>query len=452
MERTIINGKTLNLSSDSPLNMQFSSFQSYELNVSEVYQEVNSANFNEEIVWNLGNQTFAVHLYAYDIRHPDYTLQISTESGIQELDPGPSYTYRGWNLDDPSKEVRMSITPTYIAGFITDVKGVEWYIQPAIDFGEPLGNAYILYQGKDVVTSEPRTCGTDLTHAVELPQGNTESHSRSAACVEAEVAIAADYSMYTKYGKNAQSLAQHLIDVKNLTEPNYSVYNVEFKVITTLIETASGQQGWSNSTSPGTLLNSYCCWAGTGSSGQLGCTGQNGFGVAHDVGELWSNRDFDGSTVGIAWLGTICNTMFRYSTNQHFTTSLQSLRCLIAHETGHNFGANHDAAGTPYIMAPSVNPGATTWSSASQSAINTRLPTYSCLGACSTGGGNCASNITVTSSNATGNKVASNKITTSGTINLNSNAMYNAPEVQVGTKFTVPSGITFEIRSSGCNP
>ncbi|MCB0687262.1 MAG: hypothetical protein KDC53_12080, partial [Saprospiraceae bacterium] len=413
MNPAIINGTSVSFGTNSVLNAKFATYQAYELDMGQIYSQVNSPSFNDEMEISLGNNKFSIHIYPYDIRHPDYKLQISTDAGIEELDPGPSYTYRGWNIDDPSKEVRLTITPTYIAGFITDIKGITWYMQPVADFGETNLEAMVLYKGIDELNGEPHTCATDpTTHGVYMPEPAEASHSRANSCVQADVAIAADYSMYTKYGKNAASLAQHLLDIKNLMDPNYDTYNVQFRVVTTLIETVSGKEGWSTSVDPGTLLNSYCCWAGTGSSSQLGCTGNNGFGVTHDVGELWTNRDFTGSTVGIAWLGTICNSMFRYSTNQHFTTSLQSLRSLIAHETGHNFGASHAASGTPYIMAPSVNPNATTWSAASQTSINSLLPAFSCLGSCGQQNGNCTSSITVTSSNATGNKQASSSINT----------------------------------------
>jgi hypothetical protein len=50
---------------------------------------------------------------------------------------------------------------------------------------------------------------------------------------------------------------------------------------------------------------------------------------------------------------------------------------------GHNFGANHDAAGSGYIMAPSVN-ATNTWSSQSISSIRNHIASRSCL-ACVTG-------------------------------------------------------------------
>ena len=136
MERTEINAMTIKLGADSPLNQQFRKLETYILDARKVYASINSSEFNHEVDWNFGDRKFEIYLYPYDIRHPDYTLQISTESGVQYLDPGPSYTYRGWNLKDPSKEVRLSITPTYVTGFITDVDGSEWYIQASSDFGD----------------------------------------------------------------------------------------------------------------------------------------------------------------------------------------------------------------------------------------------------------------------------------------------------------------------------
>lgn len=65
------------------------------------------------------------------------------------------------------------------------------------------------------------------------------------------------------------------------------------------------------------------------------------------MGQFWTNRDFDGSTVGLAYVGTVGVTGYKYHILQDFTSDPTSLRVMTAHEMGHNFGAGHDNSGDP---------------------------------------------------------------------------------------------------------
>jgi PKD repeat protein len=51
---------------------------------------------------------------------------------------------------------------------------------------------------------------------------------------------------------------------------------------------------------------------------------------------------------------------------------------------GHNFSANHDAGGSPYIMAPTIS-GSNIWSAISITAISAHAQSRGCAGGCSTG-------------------------------------------------------------------
>jgi hypothetical protein len=84
----------------------------------------------------------------------------------------------------------------------------------------------------------------------------------------------------------------------------------------------------------------------------------NSQGVTH----LFTDRDLDGSTIGIAYLGALCDDKNAVGLTESRNVWLDSL--VAAHELGHNFGADHDgdASGscpnTPssgFLMAPVVS-------------------------------------------------------------------------------------------------
>ncbi len=99
-----------------------------------------------------------------------------------------------------------------------------------------------------------------------------------------------------------------------------------------------------------------------------------------DDAQLFSGRDFEGNTVGRAFVSTTCGS-YRFGVNQFLDDSLT--RLIVAHEMGHNHGAGHSSTG---IMAPSINLSVTWFSSESQSQIGSYLGAVSCLEEVSLGG------------------------------------------------------------------
>ena len=89
------------------------------------------------------------------------------------------------------------------------------------------------------------------------------------------------------------------------------------------------------------------------------------------LSHLFTGKEIDGGTVGVAFVGRLCNS-FAVGLTQRFGALTD---IVFAHELGHNFGSPHDnqsdsaceASPSGYIMNPSVNGGGPSFSACSVS-------------------------------------------------------------------------------------
>jgi uncharacterized repeat protein (TIGR01451 family) len=114
---------------------------------------------------------------------------------------------------------------------------------------------------------------------------------------------------------------------------------------------------------------------------RFGSAQQRAAGLSH----LFTGRDLDGRTIGIAYLSGLCDQRFSASLSEAANRSTQFSALVAAHEIGHVFGAPHDGESgsvceaTPpnFLMAATLNQSST-FSTCSIEQI-TPLLTRSCL-------------------------------------------------------------------------
>ncbi|MFM8370764.1 MAG: PKD domain-containing protein, partial [Bacteroidota bacterium] len=356
----------------------FKSFTSYEVFEIDAQSLANLVQNNTESspVLLLGEHQWSLSLSSSQLLSENYTLRVETPEGVSVITQQPNIAFKGYEAG--GGKVRLTIDKEFIMGFI-EQSGLSWYIEP-LYYLEPDAprNWFVVYERASVKKDPNVSCGVTeaMEKAAEMERDH-ESEAEQLGVYEVELAIASDQLMLAKYGSTG-AVEGHNIAVINMVEGDYTGsfnHDLCYNIVTQYVATTFPGP-WSSSNDAGTLLGSFQSW------GQGG-----GFGVNFDVGELWTDRDFNGGTVGIAYLNGVCNTV-KYHCLQDFTNNSDFLRCMTSHEIGHNFSATHDNCSSgEFIMCPFVS-SATAWSAQSLSQINPFMQARinnGCLASCSQG-------------------------------------------------------------------
>jgi len=349
------------------LSNTFIEFEVFSLNPQSINRYLQRSSQKSQFILNLGNDhSWNIELEPHDLRADNYQLRIDDEV-LQDSwsQRSNTTTYRGKLLTPGGGEVRLSVDQQMIQGFVT-LNGEKIFFENLSSIGyQDHAQELITYHQHAVAQDAPIQCGATHVHdqTQDIPEYRIEQSEACAGTQEVEIATAATYNRYVAFGQSTTAVNNHILSILNMVEANYEVFGVTFKVTEQVVFTNPNSPGW-DETEPTILLNNFTSW------------GPTGFTQSHDIGSLF----FDGKgsgTVGVAWLGSLCSRNYRYNVND-LLGSAEYNRVLVAHEFGHNFGAQHDAQGTSFIMAPSITL-TNEFSSQSQNRINQLVANVGCL-------------------------------------------------------------------------
>jgi hypothetical protein len=187
------------------------------------------------------------------------------------------------------------------------------------------------------------------------------------------ISAVADSLFLQRYASEAEARDAIAIRLNNVDGIFSAQLSVEIR-IGALFANDATSAAVSSATSPNTLLRDLA--RQRRQSPQL-----SGYGLTH----LFTGRDLEGTTVGIAYIGALCNAEYSAALTELRNTWLDSL--VTAHEIGHTFGADHDGdpAGTcgsapssGYLMGAIVS-GSDDFSQCSLDRMHATMQTALCL-------------------------------------------------------------------------
>lgn len=295
------------------------------------------------IEFRFEGQLVRATLAPHSIRAPGYRVLAQGEDGIMvEMPPTPERTLRGTIEGEGGGRVAASLLDEGLFALIA-IGGREFWIQPLNTVtwdAEP--DSYVVYRTEDVLCTD-RPCGGELPVPPSIgftpPAGKNETKGTSLKV--AELACDADYEYFTRWG-SVSAVETRIESVINAVNQQYEAECGLTHSITTIIVRTSASQPYT-STDAQTLLNQFRSYWNA-----------NHAGVQRDLAELFTGKEVNGGTIGIAWVGAVCTLSYAYSVVQSdFSSAFQCVTDLSSHELGHNWSAQHCSC-TSYTMNPYI--------------------------------------------------------------------------------------------------
>lgn len=281
----------------------------------------------------LGGQAERVVLWPHSLRSPHYQLLVQGADGaLVETEPSPVVTYRGTVEGHPESVVAATWRDGALSALLRLAPEADvWTVQPAaeVDAGAPPGQ-YVVFTDADGLPTGG-TCATD-TAGFEIRPGSGAGGlvAGTAEPLTCEIACDTDVQFYNQNGSSVSGTENDIESIMNGVEAIFLAdVNIEYEITTIIVRTAEPDPY--SETDANHILNELRSeWVGPQA------------GVHRDVAHLFTGKNMDGSTIGIAWLGTICEKNQGYGVSQSkFSGNYNSRVALTAHELGHNFSASH---------------------------------------------------------------------------------------------------------------
>ncbi|XP_051496860.1 disintegrin and metalloproteinase domain-containing protein 28 [Apus apus] len=268
----------------------------------------------------------------------DYTETLYSDDGRQ-ITTSPQIKdhcyYEGYIQNDADSRASIS-TCKGLSGYF-ETRGQKYLIEP---LGTSDRDEHAVYKYEKLEDKSIKTCGVvnstweeDSDHPINdlfKSSNSPEMKAYLKAKKYLELYIVADNTLYKKYDEDVRTVRQRIFGIVNYINVVYKAINIYVALI--------GFEIWTDgdkckvSRVPGSTLDSFSKWR----LSDLLPRKRN------DNAQLITGYDFEGTTIGLAFVKTICSDSLSAGIIQDHNRNEIAVAATMAHEMGHNLGMNHD--------------------------------------------------------------------------------------------------------------
>ncbi|HYH85106.1 MAG TPA: zinc-dependent metalloprotease family protein [Pyrinomonadaceae bacterium] len=303
--------------------------------------------------------TFELEVEPFDIRTDNYRAVAVGEGGeLTQLPRTPSRAFQGKVIGMADTHVRLVLDEGKFQGIIV-TPTENYYIQSERDFSPVAGSKDFVFYAGSSVKEAGGECGTTLAETIESQASGAQPDATQALKgsttgeafgpePEAEVATDADFEFVQQNLGSAPGANQDILDIITQVDAIYDAQmGIKIRVVFQRAFTQNNDPYTLTDASPA-LTEFRTSYAGSFAPGTP---------PARDLTHLFTGKDLDGGTIGIAFIAAICDApAFAFGISQSRFSATTNLRVgLTAHEMGHNFSANHPNQESPQQCTNEAN-------------------------------------------------------------------------------------------------
>lgn len=310
---------------------------------------------------DLGGVPTTVVMARFSMRTDDFQVLFDDGSGeLTPIDAPESLTYRGSVVGDPGSVVAGAIHDDGLSAMIRLSSNTTWMIEPAARLSPGSTDPrHVLYRGSDLAQTG-HTCANSQFgfEPAQVGEGGLATDTPNWT----EIGIDTDFEYFQKNGSNVTATVNDVELVMNNVD---AVFNDDVGIsyeITVVIIRSAVSDPYTATDIGDRLCEFRSVWNSAPESS-----------IQRDIAHMFSGVSFAGGTIGIAWLGVVCNDIGNVCGNGNgniayciveskylgaSTTPLYLRISLTAHELGHNWNATHcDSEGNAncHIMCSANN-------------------------------------------------------------------------------------------------